>query len=351
MSMGMEQHGAEALAALSGPGFVERLCADILGMQRPLQCAQVEISSFCAGKCGYCPHTTEGAGWPARHMSAECFARLWPILRRSARAHLQGWGEPMLHPLFSDFVAAAARAGCRVSSTSCGLAINERNAPLIAASGLDMLAISLAGTDEASNAIRNGVPFERVCLAIGQLNRAIAESGSSLQIHLAYLLLADRLDAVARLPGLMRAHDVPVAVVSTLDFIARPEHRALAITPDNARTLDLARKMLEIAAAQAADDGRLIHYSLPGAAAHPASCREGVDSSLYVSADGLISPCVYLNVPGMAGEKRLVFGDMTQRDAWEIWNDDAFVAFRRGLPRGECPAACATCVKRHEAES
>lgn len=340
----------DPLACMKGPGLVERLGASF-GLQRPLQCVQVEITSFCGGKCGYCPRSAWEDKWASRHMSAECFARIWPLLRRSARAHLQGWGEPMLHPRLADFISTALRAGCRVSSTSCGLAINRRSAAALAGSGLDMLAISLAGTDEASNAIRNGVPFGRVCEAIGLLNAAIAETGSDMEIHLAYLLLADRMEAAAELPGLMRRLHVPVAVVSTLDFMARPEHRALALAPGDGPGLDRARKILGLAAARAADEGMAIHYALPGPGVHPASCREEAHNSVYVNAAGLVSPCVYLNVPGMDEQKRIIFGDVTQRDAWEICNSESFAAFRRGFASGDCAAACAACVKRHESEA
>ena len=47
--------------AFRAPGFLERLREAFLGVQRPLDCLQVEVTSRCAGRCVYCPHTTEGA--------------------------------------------------------------------------------------------------------------------------------------------------------------------------------------------------------------------------------------------------------------------------------------------------
>ena len=107
--------------AFRAPGFLERLRDAVLGAQRPLDCLQVEVTSRCGGRCTYCPHTTEAATWKSRHMEDEVFAALWPLLRGAQRAHLQGWGEPLLHPRFLDYVALARKAGCAVSSTSCGL--------------------------------------------------------------------------------------------------------------------------------------------------------------------------------------------------------------------------------------
>ena len=130
--------------AFRAPGLGERLRELLLGEHRPLDCVQVEVTSCCAGRCVYCPHTTQAAVWRSRHMPDAVFAALWPLLRRSGRAHLQGWGEPLLHPRFFDFAALARKAGCQVSSTSCGLCMDADLAARIVQSGMDMLAFSLA---------------------------------------------------------------------------------------------------------------------------------------------------------------------------------------------------------------
>ena len=134
----------------------------LFGKPRLLDCIQVEVTSVCPGRCVYCPHTTQAGYWRSRHMEAATFARLWPLMQESGRVHLQGWGEPFLHPRFMDFAALARKAGCRVSTTTCGLCMDETLAGQIVGSGIDIVAFSLVGTDEASNAPRAGVPFSRV---------------------------------------------------------------------------------------------------------------------------------------------------------------------------------------------
>ena len=234
--------------AFRAPGLGERLRELFLGEKRPLDCVQVEVTSCCAGRCVYCPHTTQTGSWRSRHMPDEVFAALWPLLRRSGRAHLQGWGEPLLHPRFFDFAALARKAGCRVSSTSCGLHMDADLAARLVESGMDMLAFSLVGTDAASNAARAGVSFERVCEAIrmvraaqrGRSGRAV--SGENFpEVHLAYLMLADRIEAAAGLPRLMEELDVRMAVVSTLDYIAAPSQAVLAFAPEETDKIARAR--------------------------------------------------------------------------------------------------------------
>lgn len=352
--------------AFRAPGFLERLREAFLGAQRPLDCLQVEVTSRCGGRCTYCPHTTKAATWKSRHMPDEVFAALWPLLRGAQRAHLQGWGEPLLHPRFLDYVALARKAGCAVSSTSCGLRMDAELARRLATSGMDLLAFSLVGTDEASNDARAGVPFARVCESVRELRAAVTEAGrppegEPLEIHFAYLMLADRMEAARGLPALMEELDVEMAVVSTLDYLALPGQEHLAFAPHEMEKIATAREILESIAAEADARGRIIHFALPGAeaVADAGGCRENVARSCYVDADGKISPCVYLNVPDNgptagAGEpprgdgRRRVFGDVRAGNPWEIWNKPEFKAFRGALVKNAPDTACLVCPKRFE---
>ena len=109
-------------------------------------------------------------------------------MRKAARVHLQGWGEPLLHPDFFQMTALARKAGCAVSTTTCGSGMNADLAERLVASGIDIIGFSLAGTDAASNAARAGVAFETVCAAIEQLQQVRrARQGVHLEIHIAYL--------------------------------------------------------------------------------------------------------------------------------------------------------------------
>lgn len=351
--------------AFRAPGFLERLREAFLGDPRPLDCLQVEVTSLCAGRCIYCPHTTESATWKSRHMPDEVFAALWPLLRGARRAHLQGWGEPLLHPRFLDYVALARKAGCAVSSTSCGLRMDAALARRLAESGMDLLAFSLVGTDEASNDARAGVPFARVRESVRQIRKAIGDAGrpadrEPLEIHFAYLLLADRMEAARGLPALMEELDVEMAVVSTLDYLALSGQAQLAFAPHEREKIAAARGILESIAAEADARGRIIHFALPGAdaVADAGGCRENVARTCYVDADGKISPCVYLNVPDNGAtpsgappadhSRRRVFGDVRAEAPWDIWKKPEFAAFREALVRNAPDPACLACPKRFE---
>ncbi|MCQ2444573.1 MAG: radical SAM protein [Mailhella sp.] len=335
-------------AGLRGPGIWETVRE--LFVPRELECLQVGVTSCCPGRCTYCPHTTHASEWNARHMAPETYAALWPVMRRAARVHLQGWGEPMLNPHFFDFVRLARRADCSVSTTTCGLRMDGRIAEEIVRSGLDIVAFSLAGTDDASNASRAGVPFAQVEKAVRLLQDIRTRmNGVHLEIHLAYLMLASNVEAVRRLPEIMDEWGVHAAVVSTMDYIPSSEMAAEAFAPHERGKIEAARKVLEDVAVRVRASGRSFYASLP--AENPAPCcRERAHKTLYADADGSISPCVYLNVPfAGGGGRRAVFGNAVSTPVEKIWEKPLYAEFRSRLGTDDPPEVCRGCAKRFEA--
>ena len=335
--------------ALRPPGLWRTLCESFGGKRRLLDVIQVEVTSLCPGKCLYCPHTTMRDQWKGRHMRAETYARLWPLLLECGRAHLQGWGEPFLHPRFIDMVALARRAGCDVSTTTCGLHMTGDLAAALVDSGLDIIAFSLAGTTAESNdVLRAGVPFERVAAAIRLLQETRKrKNGVHLEIHIAYLMLADRTTEIRALPDLMRELDVHAAVVSTLDYIPSPELAAEAFAPHEREKIAAARQELEQAAGRAASMGLSLYYALPDEQPGPA-CLENPARNVYVDAEGNLSPCIYLNLPAdMPESLRRVYGSCLHDNPVNVWQSDAFAAFRAALASNNPDPLCRDCPKRY----
>ena len=340
---------SDPLAVFAPPGFAGHARRFLFGETLPFDCLQVEVTSRCPGKCVYCPHTTKQALWRSRNMEDATFAALEPLIRKTKRVHLQGWGEPLLHPRFFDYAAAAARAGSAVSTTTYGLAVNDANAARLTTCGIDIAAFSLTGVDGASNAARAGIPFEGVRDGILALNRAKRRAGSEYpRIHLAYLLLASEAENVARLPDLMRSLNVPVAVVSTLDYIAAPGLEAEAYAPRETEKIEHARALLSGAAERAAAMGGTIHYSLPGEDGRN-DCNERVQTCMYIDADGVIAPCIYVNLPAEENDPcRRAFGSVREREPSAIWNDPEYARFRARLVAGDPDLPCVACAKRFE---
>jgi len=338
----------EIFAGLKAPS----LWASLRELMHPreIECLQVEVTSCCPGRCTYCPHTTRADVWKSRHMQPETFASLYPIMKKTTRVHLQGWGEPFLNPWFMDFVALARRAECAVSTTTCGLRMDEALAERLVNSGVDIIAFSLVGTDEESNAARAGVPFSRVEEAVRLLQAARKKHNAvHLEIHLAYLMLASNVEAVRGLPKLMEDWGVHAVVVSTMDYIPSPEMEHEAFAPHEREKIEAARVVLEEVGSEVRAAGRDFYASLPAPEPAPC-CRERAHRTLYADASGEISPCVYLNVPMEAEQpRRTVFGQVNETDPTVIWDIPEYQAFRKAVETADPPAACVSCAKRFEA--
>ncbi len=283
-------------------------------------------------------------------MQPGTFANLWPILCRASRVHLQGWGEPFLHPNFMDFAKLALRGGCQVSTTTSGLYMDETLALELVDSGIDIIAFSLAGTSAASNdKNRDGVPFDQVAHAV-QLLQATRKTRKAvhLEIHLAYLLLASDLDALWRLPELMDEWGVHETIISTLDYI--PSHQLLsqAFLPHERDKIKAAQAVIDEITLKARTAGREIYASLPEHKPAP-QCREEAQKNLYVDADGVISPCVLLNVPACGeNSSKKTFGSVNREDPLSIWGKDEYRTFRNALDTPVPDRVCEGCIKRFE---
>src|SRR5947208_3614622 len=77
--------------------------------------------------------------------------------------HLQGLGEPMMHPRFFDMVEYAVKKGIKVTTNSNLTLLNNKRAERCVTSGLHCLHISIDGaTAETYERIRVRAHFERV---------------------------------------------------------------------------------------------------------------------------------------------------------------------------------------------
>ena len=317
---------------------------------------QVEVTSFCNAACIYCPRTVYQHRWPNRHLSLATFAKLLPSLARTRLVYLQGWGEPFLHPDFFRLVARAKQAGCRVGTTTNGMLLDSEVIRRLIESGIDLVAFSLAGTDEKNDAVRRGTSLKKVLAAIQALGRAKEELGSATPaIHLAYMLLRSGLMDLEKLPVILQGMGVSQIVVSTLDFVPSKELEGEVLRPADAGEYDDIRSRLEELVQLGKKCGFTIHYQLQRPGSRRPTCTENVQQALVVSADGLVSPCVFTNLPVSGASyfkegrehpyRQLFFGNVNERPLGDIWTRKAYESFRRSFNDGKLAPPCRECAK------
>jgi hypothetical protein len=104
---------------------------------------QIELSNYCSLKCSYCPHP--GQVREKGLMSVETFRKciaLYKLCRNTQPLTLHNFGEALLHPKLSEFIAYARDEGVRVVFFTNG--VNPAGVPYprevwqkLAASGLE----------------------------------------------------------------------------------------------------------------------------------------------------------------------------------------------------------------------
>jgi len=314
------------------------------------------VTTRCNAACIYCPRTAYRDVWQDRSLSLAAFRLLMPALRKTRLVHLQGWGEPFLHPDFFTLVALAKEAGCQVSTTTNGMLLHAENLLHIMESGLDIIAFSLTGLKEGHDHSRPGASFRQVLSAIQTLHRLKDREGRATpRIHVAYLLLKSGQSDLEKMPQFLAQLGVQEAVISTLDFVPTRELAVESFSgADPAAQAELHSRLTEVANA-AGRFGMPVHYSLNPPGARGLLCPENPQRALYVTGNGSVSPCVFTNLPvsratywGLGGEQSyqpLVFGNLFNRDLGAIWHQKSYTNFRRTFFTGRLAAPCQHCLK------
>jgi MoaA/NifB/PqqE/SkfB family radical SAM enzyme len=322
---------------------------------------QVEVTTHCQAACSYCPHTVYREHWTSRHLALDTYRNLLPVLKKARLVHLQGWGEPLLHPDFFTMVSLARQAGCRVGTTTNGMLLTADSLRRLVDLEVAMVAFSLAGVGANNDAVRRGTRFAAVLENLAALKEIKARKGSLLpRVHVAYMALHSGLGDLALVPRALAGLGVDQVVVSTLDFVASPglAGESLRLLPPEEFAEAAAR--LDELTEQGRRLGLEIYSSVLSANPVGPLCTENAHRALCVAADGSLSACVFLNLPvgeetyvtrgGRRPYRRLGFGNLNEaRSFLKIWRRPDYRAFRRQWAAGVLPPACRGCLKPAEA--
>jgi len=316
---------------------------------------QVEATSYCNAACTYCPYTVYRQHWLRRHLSSETFGRLLPVFRKTKLVHLQGWGEPLLNPHFFEMVRLAKEQGCQVGTTTNGTLLGKERLTEIVDLDLDIIAFSLAGTNQENDKIRRGTSLAQILQDIKILDELKRERKTSKpEIHIAYMLLHSGLEDIVSLPSLLEDLGVSQVVISTLDFIPSQELVEEAFLSPPAEPANL-ENMLNNIVADGKRRGVSVHYQIP--AMEPQSfCTENVQRSLFISSDGGVSPCVFTGLPvskaslvkdgTVQAYTPLSLGNVNDESLSQIWWKKAYRNFRNSFSAGKFAQPCISCSKR-----
>jgi MoaA/NifB/PqqE/SkfB family radical SAM enzyme len=315
---------------------------------------QIEPVGQCNLSCRMCPvvHREEK---PPAFMSYDVFCRLLDQFPGAKELHLQGLGEPLLHPRFFDMVRYAAARGMAVSTNTNLTALSERRAEECVKSGLRRMHVSLDAAEAAAyEYIRVGARFSKVLRNLRRLTEAKTGLKRDLpEIRIVAVVMRRNLEQLPDLVRLARAFGIGCVSVQHLAHDFSESSLPLKYQPmrefvDHETLLneDPARVQRWFDAARAAAEDCGVKLRLPNASPRPRpeslKGRERCDwpwRGAYVAYSGEAMPCCMVATPD-----RINFGSMSKEGVLRVWNGDAYRDFRARLDSDNPPDICRGCA-------
>jgi MoaA/NifB/PqqE/SkfB family radical SAM enzyme len=322
---------------------------------------QLEPVGQCNLRCQMCPiqFRTDGPPHgPPAFMDWSLFTRVLDDLPTLTELHLQGLGEPMMHPCFFDMIEYAVKRGISVTTNSNVTLLNAERARRCVTSGLSTLHVSLdAATPETYERIRVRAHHDRVLRNLGHLRDAKRELASETpRLRLVMVLMRQNLDELPALVRLAASYEINAMFVQHLchDFgeSTLPAHYAPMRQFVNEQTLigyDPAHvaRVFEEAAGIATAAG--IELRLPRV--EPREHASGTPGPKrcdwpwhgpYLSFAGDSMPCCMIATPDRGNFGR-VSADADGESVADIWKGPKYQAFRAALASDTPPEVCKSC--------
>jgi MoaA/NifB/PqqE/SkfB family radical SAM enzyme len=314
--------------------------------------AQIEPIGKCNLACRMC--TVNDRGDEVAELSLERFEQLLDQMPGLQELHLQGLGEPMLHPQFFDMVAMAAGRGIKVSANSNLTLLTPRRAQACISSGLASLSVSLDGATAAVyEAIRLKANFAKVLRNLQRLVDARDEAGSALEVRLVMVLMRANLHELPALVQLAHDHRVGWILVQRLSSdLTQPDlpQRYIPIKQyvEQAELgpADLAEAEVVFAQARALAAERGVRLSLPRL--QPTTERGGrcdwPSTQLYLTAAGELLPCCMVATADRASFGKVFEPGSDASMLLQRWHGAPAQEFRAALASDHPPAVCQSCA-------
>jgi radical SAM protein with 4Fe4S-binding SPASM domain len=321
---------------------------------------QIEPVGQCNLRCQMCPiqFRHDGPSGGVAFMAYEEFTRLIDQFVGVQELHLQGLGEPMMHPRLYDMIAYAAGKGIYVTSTSNLTLLSPRRAEQCVRSGLKELNISVdSAIPEIYERIRVGSRLDRVARNVALLLETRERiGGQQPRLKIVAVLMQQTLDGLPQLVRLVHQWSIPELFVQHLchDFAESSlptEYRPMREFVDEQTLIghDAAHIDCVFQETRAVAQALGVQLRLPSCQPNPyppgtpgpTRC-DWPWARAYVSYQGLAMPCCTIATPD-----RFNFGSMTTSGVEPIWNGAAYEVFREQLSSEKPPEICRTCSVYH----
>ena len=318
---------------------------------------QIEPVGQCNLRCEMCPIQYRRDGppnGPLAYMSWETFTSLLAGFPGLKRLHLQGLGEPMMHPRFFDMVRYASERGITVTTNTNLTLLNEDRTHRLLVSGLETLYFSIDGsTPETYERIRKRAHYDRVVRNVERLVEMRGQAGMNRpELRIVMVIMRQNLHELPELVEMAHGWSAQEMFVQHLshDFgepTLPEEYRPMReyIAQQSLAHEDPARIEHYFSEAREIADSVGLKLRLPRTTPkrYPAGTlgRQRCDwpwTGAYISYEGYMMPCCMVATPD-----RINFGKVTEHTLESVWNGPEYGAFREQLDSDTPPDICSSC--------
>jgi MoaA/NifB/PqqE/SkfB family radical SAM enzyme len=227
-------------------------------------------------------------------MALEDFKKILPYLKDVETVVLEGWGESLLHKDLAQCITLVKKEGSRVGFVTSGMGLTKDRISELIAAGLDFVGFSIAGTTpEIHDAIRVNSHLPDVLEAIHLFQEEQKRQGLLRpNIHLIFLMLKDNIHEVPSVPSFAKTAGLEEVILTNICH-------TINLWQETQRVFvwDSVRNKYDETLQQAESNARALKIRLrkPSLSVIDVPvCAENPFGSLYISAEGEVSPCVYL---------------------------------------------------------
>ncbi len=326
------------------------------------QYVQIEPVGQCNLRCQMCAIQFREDGppfGPPAFMDFNIFTRIVDEFPTLKELHLQGLGEPMMHPRFFDMVEYAVGKGIRVSTNTNLTLLNLRRAERCVTSGLHTIYISIDGsTAQTYERIRVRAHFERVIRNVHLLRETRARLGRQAPDdtpHMKMVMVIMRQN-LHELPALVAmAHELGMEALNvqhlchdfgeeTLPARYKPMRDFVDEQTLLHEDLERVERYFGEARRVAQELGMALRLPRPRPREHPPGTPGRARCSwpwtgAYFSYQGYAMPCCMVSTPD-----RINFGQIGEQGVADIWNNSRYQAFRDRLDSDQPPDICRSCA-------
>jgi MoaA/NifB/PqqE/SkfB family radical SAM enzyme len=320
----------------------------------PPVCLYLEVTNRCNLLCETCPRTFEALEPPA-DMSWELFTRIVDQVPGVTRAVLHGVGEPMLVPELPRMIRYLKARGVYVLFNTNGTLLREKRFKDLIDSGLDELRVSLDAADAKSYAVVRGRPFfDRIVRDVRHLREF--QDAAKVDHPKISLWLTGLKETIQQLPDFVRlAASMHVREVHLQRLVFDEAGFGMASAEHSLFEQTAAEETAAIAEAQAIGAELGVSLDASGATEPGLSLKQQGEkpwsgcrrpwSLMYFTAHGRALPCCIAPFSAR-GYETYTLGDAKTQTLDEMWNGEAYTAFREKLVGDEPPKPCQNCGLR-----